>query len=211
MHSLVIEPYGDEDALIAAVQRDRRPGMSIYRPTGISVVLGRGSKVALELRVDACVRDRVRLQRRRGGGCAVVLDPGNVIISIVLPTAGIGDSPRYFDTMSSFIIAGLDAIGFAELSRAGISDLALDDHKVGGSCMHRERAFLHYSTTLLIRPRIDLMERYLKHPPREPEYRRGRPHREFVSSLVTNPESSETDRMVAELERVLDTAVLCAI
>jgi lipoate-protein ligase A len=42
---------------------------------------------------------------------------------------------------------------------------------------------VYYSASLLVKPDVSLVERYLRHPPREPEYRRGRSHREFMGAL----------------------------
>jgi hypothetical protein len=40
-----------------------------------------------------------------------------------------------------------------------------------------------YSTSILLDADVGLMERYLQHPPREPDYRRSRPHAAFVRVL----------------------------
>ena len=69
------------------------------------------------------------------------------------------------------------------MRQRGISDLALGDRKVGGSAIYREKGLLYYSTTLLIEPDVEGMERWLAHPPREPEYRAGRGHGEFVARV----------------------------
>jgi lipoate-protein ligase A len=63
------------------------------------------------------------------------------------------------------------------------SDLALEDRKIAGACIYRARGLLFYTVSLLVQPQIGLMERYLQHPPREPAYRQGRRHAEFVTSL----------------------------
>ncbi len=42
----------------------------------------------------------------------------------------------------------------------------------------------YYQASLLVNPDLSLFERYLYYPPREPSYRRGRPHREFCTSLT---------------------------
>jgi lipoate-protein ligase A len=77
---------------------------------------------------------------------------------------------------------------------------------VGGACIHRTRDLLYYSTTLLCAPELALMERYLRHPPREPGYRHGRRHAEFVGSLLERPSLEATARLEAalagELQRV---------
>jgi lipoate-protein ligase A len=79
---------------------------------------------------------------------------------------------------------------------------------VGGACIHRTRDLLYYSTTLLCVPAVGLMERYLQHPPREPEYRRGRGHADFVGSLLEEPSLEGAVRLEAALAEELDLAKL---
>lgn len=172
-----------DDALLRPFGHDPRPRLRIYVPDETLIVIGRGSRPARELYLEACRRDAVSVQRRPGGGCAVLLDPGNLILSLALPAPGLEGITRAYEAITAWLIAGLARIGIEGIERAGTSDLAQGDCKLGGSCIHRRRDLLYYSTTLLVAPRIDLMERWLRHPPREPGYRRGRPHRRFVRPL----------------------------
>ena len=176
--------YDLDDALIEATARDGKTRARVYVFPGVAVVLGRGSKPEVELDLDACRRDGVAMLRRRGGGCAVVLDPGNVIVSVALRAEGIGGNRAHFAKISAWLAAALERAGIPGVTHQGTSDLVLGDRKVGGACIWRAKGLLYYSTTLLVSPRVDLMERYLRHPPREPAYRRARAHAEFVGSLA---------------------------
>ncbi|MCP4590875.1 MAG: hypothetical protein GY842_09020 [bacterium] len=176
-------PYAYDDDLIRATRRDDRTRVRVYRMTNTVVVLGSGSRAEVELQLESCHADHVPILRRRGGGCAVVLDPGNVIVSVVMTGLPFGHHRRHFDVLTSWLIAGLERIGFSGVSQAGICDLALGERKVGGACLHRSRDLLYYSTSLLIDPDLEKVTRYLRHPPREPGYRRGRSHRGFMGSL----------------------------
>lgn len=180
-----IPPYPHDAPLLEATQQDGMPRMQIYCPDQAMVVLGRGSKAHQELHLQACLEQGVPLFRRRGGGCAVVLDPGNVIVSVVLPMQGIGNNNAHFRRLTNWLIHGLNALGIDGVKQDGISDLVLGDRKVGGACIHRPRNLLHYSASLLVTPETALMGRYLKHPPREPDYRRGRAHDLFVGRLTS--------------------------
>ncbi|MFC1500754.1 lipoate--protein ligase family protein [Candidatus Zixiibacteriota bacterium] len=179
----MIEPYDLDEHLLESTREDDQPHFTIYRHPGTAVVLGRGSDPEKELDLPACLADRVSLTRRRGGGCAVVLDPGNLVVSVTLPLPGLTGISRAYDDLTRWMIEGLALAGVKEIERAGTSDLALGDRKVGGSCIWRTAGLLFYSTTLLVDPRLELIERWLRHPPREPEYRRGRSHREFMLPL----------------------------
>lgn len=172
----------DED-LLQAVREDARPRVRVRRCRTVEVVIGRGGKAELELDEQAIRRDAVPILRRRGGGCAVVLDPGNLVVSAVTPRDGVGEVTSSFRDATDWMIAGLAAAGHPGVVGDGVSDLVLDDRKVGGSCIYRTRGLVYYSTTLLVDPDLDAVLRYLPHPPREPDYRRGRRHDDFMGRL----------------------------
>lgn len=181
--ALKISEYDFDDDLLEKLRQTGQAQARVYVAQELAVVLGRGSKPHLELNLENCLSDQVAIKRRRGGGGAVVLDEGNVIVSLVLPVAGIGDNLRHFRRIAHWLGAALSSIGIPGIYQDGVSDLVLDDRKIGGACIYRQRDLLFYSTTLLVAPRLDLIVRYLAHPPREPEYRRGRHHLEFLGQL----------------------------
>ncbi len=156
-----ILPYDLEDDLWQATAADGRGRMRVFSLPRPVVILGRGSRPEVELDLGACRADRVPMLRRRGGGCAVVLDPGNVIVAASFPVQGIGDNPKHFDRLCRWLIAGLERAGGSGVYRDGISDLALGDRKVGGSCIYRGRGVLLFSCSLLVSPEVELIERYL--------------------------------------------------
>jgi len=198
--TLPIEMYEADEFLIRGTLRDGRPRLRVYRPSSTIVVLGRGSKPEVELELDACLADGVPLYRRRGGGCSVVLDPGNVIVSVAQPVAGLNHTRRHFDLLTEWLLGRLRAVGLVGIYRDGTSDLAIAERKIAGSCVYRSPGLLYYSTTLLVEPDMDKIERYLKHPPREPLYRRGRSHRDFIGCLAGIGDFTDTADLVAELE-----------
>jgi len=202
--SLDIREYGHDNDLIRLVQVDRTPHIRVHQPQETAVVLGRGSSPEIELNCAACLSDDVPVYQRSGGGCAVVIDPGNIIISVVLPTEGIAGNREYFDSLTNWLIGILSSIGFPDVYQDGISDFVRNNNKVGGSSIHRTRNYLYYSTSLLFNPDIRMMARYLKHPPREPEYRSGRSHRDFVSGLLKSGGYQEVSKLKNELEKVVD-------
>jgi len=175
--------YDDDLLLLETAAKAGEPGVDVYRYPSTAVVIGRGGKVELELRPEMMAADGVPLLRRRGGGCAVVLDPGNLVLSLALPLPGVGGITSAFDGISAWLVELLTDLGLPDIGTRGVSDLTLGERKIGGSCIYRTKDLLYYSTTLMVAPRIELLDRYLKHPPREPEYRRGRAHAEFVTSL----------------------------
>ncbi len=200
---LPIGLYDNDDDLLAAAQ----PRVRISRPSRIEVVLGSGSKPHLELNIQHCLADQVPLTRRAGGGCSVVLDRGNLVVSVVLPAEGLPGIRSSFNALSSWMIAGLAACGLLGVQQRGTSDLTLDNRKIGGSCIYKPRAVLYYSTTLLVDADLGLLDRYLKHPPREPDYRAQRSHAEFVLNL--RQRGVDIEALQARLQEVLTIPSLC--
>lgn len=180
---LPVLPYVRDDDLLDRAREAGAPRFRLYGWEGAAVVIGRGGRQSVELDRAAIAADGVPLYRRAGGGCAVVLDPGNLVLALALPLPGIGGITGAFRTVSAWLAGALAACGVPDVAQRGVSDLAVGDLKIGGSCIHRSRGMVHYGTTLLVAPDLDLVARYLPHPPREPEYRAGRIHREFMGSL----------------------------
>lgn len=174
--------YAEDDDLLRPFTPGEAPRLKLYRPTAPMLVLGRGSRPELELRLEACAADGIPVRRRPGGGCAVLLDPGNLVVSLALPLPGWGGIREAYDRITEGLIGALGALGVAGVRREGACDLALEDRKIGGGCIYRRPGLLYYSTTILELPDLERIERYIAHPPREPEYRRGRTHGEFLGS-----------------------------
>ncbi len=194
--------YTHDDALCERAREQGRAASRVYRVEHPLVVLGRGSKAELELDADACVADDVSVLRRRGGGCSVVLDPGNVIVSAAAPLEGFADNKRLIEGFTDWVIEGLRAIGYEGLTRRGVSDIVYRGRKVSGSCLHRPRGLVYYSASLLVDADLSLLDRYLRHPPHEPDYRAGRSHQAFVGSLASEAFASAA-ALAPALERAL--------
>ena len=204
---IVPRDFDWDDDLIGDVLCDGQPLVAVYRPNQTAVVLGRGSHPEVEVNLEAIGNDGIALLKRRGGGCSVVLDPGNLVVSVVLPLAGFGGIRPAFPKISAWLIDALARAGVPGVRQEGISDLAIGDRKVGGACIYRTRGLLYYSTTLLFEPDLDSVELYLKHPPREPDYRAGRRHREFMSSLSDAAGHTDIESFATALDRMLSDSV----
>jgi lipoate-protein ligase A len=178
-----IMPYPFDEKVMDAVSSDGRGAMSVLSFPSTAVVIGRTSRPEAELNLDAVAADGIPVMRRRGGGCAVVLDPGNIIVSAAVPAPGIGRIRHYHAAMTGKLIDALKVLGVAGAEALGSFDITVEERKIGGSCLYRRPGLVLFSASLLSDPDIGLMDRYVKHPPREPAYRRGRSHSEFVRSL----------------------------
>lgn len=203
--------YSYDQPLIDRARRRQGPFFDVYAFPEVAVVMGRGSKIQLEVISETVTADGVALLRRAGGGCSVVLDPGNIVVSVASPLAGLGGNRLAFRLLTEWVIAGLKRCGIPQVTSDGISDLVLNDRKIGGSCIHRSKDLLYYSTTVLFDPQLNLVERYLKHPPREPEYRRGRDHSQFMGSVKHLLRGVDSKAFAAQLRQQLEKSPLTAL
>jgi lipoate-protein ligase A len=164
---------------------DRSFHSEIFVPESTSVVLGSGNDEDLEVNSAACLAGKVPVLRRYGGGGTVVLYPGCVVISVGCWVKEVYQNSLYFDVLNQSLIAALAASEpiFARLSQAGISDIVCDGRKVAGTSMFRSRNYLLYQASLLVDLDGVLVGSLLKHPTKEPDYRKGRSHADFLTSL----------------------------
>jgi len=152
-----------------------------------AVVVGRFGRIDREVDEGACRADGVPIVRRISGGGAVVIGPGCLNYALVLSLdrrPELRDVDRSYDLILGRVAA---ALGIAGVRRAGASDLAIGDRKLGGSAQRRGRCALLHHGTVLYGFDVRAMERYLKPPPRQPAYRANRPHGAFVTNVPIEP------------------------
>lgn len=163
------------------------------------VVLGRSSRIDQEVHVDACRHAGVEIVRRASGGATIVAGPGCLMFAVVL-SYRLRPELRAIDAAHRFV---LDRLASAlrpfvpSIVPRGTSDLAVVDssggeQKVSGNSMRCRRDFLLYHGTLLYDLPLDLVGRLLRVPPRQPDYRRGRAHADFVTNLPVSREALRT-------------------
>jgi lipoate-protein ligase A len=155
----------------------------IYEARRIEVVLGRSAKIEEDVVETNCTADRIPISRRRGGGGTVVLSPGTVIISIAGLSTLQYHLREHMNAVNLTIIDTLELLGVDSPVIQGFSDIALGNKKILGSSLYRRKDLVLYQGSLLVNSDLTLMNRYLKLPRKQPEYRGGRPHDAFVTSL----------------------------
>ncbi len=176
-----------DEALLLKAEEQREPAetLRLWEPRELSVVVGSSSRVHSEVRVAACQTDRIAILRRSSGGAAIVTGPGCLMYAVIL---SLRQRPelKAIDRAHRYV---LDAIGAAltptvgNVVRRGTSDLAVGERKFSGNSLRVKREHLLYHGTLLYDFPLDRIGAYLAEPPRQPDYRLGRNHGEFVANL----------------------------
>lgn len=158
-------------------------GYLIWQPPLLCVVLGQSSDPEKSVYQDRVISDRIHLYRRPSGGEAVILSPDTLAISILSREDKFNSPMIYFNRYNEAIRRALATLGIRDLRLNGYSDISIGDKKISGSSIYRSRGRVFYHAVLNVSLSPGVIERYLRHPSREPDYRRRRPHRHFVTSL----------------------------
>jgi lipoate---protein ligase len=186
----------DEALLVEAEERGGPSVLRLWEFDHPAVVLGASCRLLENVHVEACRLDGVEIARRSSGGGTVVIGPGALNFSVILP---INASPELLgvETAQRFVLGlTLQAIREAgvQAEMLGSGDLTLENRKFSGSAQRRLRSHVLVHASLLYDFPLDRIDRYTRMPPRQPSYRHDRPHSEFVTNLPLPP-----DRLKAAL------------
>jgi lipoate-protein ligase A len=176
----------DEALLLQAEAGQGGEVLRVWEWPHPAVVLGSGCRLAEDVDETACLADGVPVLRRSSGGGTVLLGAGCLLYSLVLHY---DRSPALTEIRPSYqYILGRvgQALGgaAARVEQEGISDLAVAGRKFSGNAQQRKRHHLLHHGTLLYAFDLPRVARYLRLPPRQPEYRAGREHAEFLRNLT---------------------------
>ncbi len=182
-------------ALEEAIQLGIEEGSSpetwrVWSARSPAVILGTGQESAREANLDAAGAEKVSVLRRHSGGGAVVIGPGKINYSAVCRYENLPGSETIRGAMEEALrplIATLNSMGLAT-QFAGHSDLAVlcSDgivRKIAGNSQARKRHSVLVHGTLLADPDWRQLECLLRFPSSVPDYRAGRGHRDFLTSL----------------------------
>lgn len=164
------------------------------------VVVGRSRKVAEDCFLDRCRRDRIKIIRRVSGGGTVLQGPGCLNYSAILSY----DRDKLYSSIRSSYQSILEKIagalkerGFDKVRFFPLSDLALDNRKISGNAQARKRKFFLHHGTFLYDFDLEKVPLYLRHPGSELEYRKGRPHEDFLTNIPVAAEELEGSVRIA--------------
>lgn len=155
----------------------------VWIPDKMYLILGRSNNVESSLLINRLKKDSIKVFKRPSGGETVVLTPRTLVISAVIISDEFKNTRKYFKIFNQKIIDVLKKHGIDDLSHKGISDITVNNRKVLGSAIYRTKGKLFYHSVLNISEPVSTIEKFIKHPSREPDYRNGRKHSEFVTSL----------------------------
>jgi lipoate-protein ligase A len=181
----------DEALLIEADEGRGGRVLRFWEPRAYAVVLGASRRTREDVLSAACAEDGIPILRRSSGGGTVVVGPGTLNVTVVLPES---EAPGLFavETAQRYVLERI-AQAIQELGRpvtvAGQGDLTLDSRKCGGSAQRRLKNWFMVHCSILNDFSIERIVRYLTNPNKQPQYRAGRAHQEFLRNLHLPRES----------------------
>lgn len=179
----------DEALLLVAEEEGGSEVLRLWEPPAYCVVVGAGGSVTIDVNRAACEAAGVPILRRASGGGTVLLGPGCLCFSLVLRTdraPGLDQIQPSIRYVLGRVLNAIQPIALGEIT--GTSDLVLSGRKFSGNSQQRKRDhFLHHGT-LLFDFDLDRIQDLLGRPERQPEYRGGRSHSEFLTNLRANGE-----------------------
>lgn len=179
----------DEALLDELDEQGGDPVLRFWESDRYFVVLGASCRLLDDVHTVACERDAIPVLRRASGGGTVLQGPGCLSYAFVLPLTLHPDLSDIRATNRLILERIARALHRWEPATAfhGVSDLAIDGHKVSGNAQRRKRHALLFHGTVLHAMPADLITRYLQQPARQPHYRAHRPHGTFLRTINVSP------------------------
>ncbi|HWP60100.1 MAG TPA: lipoate--protein ligase family protein [Candidatus Acidoferrales bacterium] len=176
----------DEALLEECDEGDGKEVLRFWEPSSFFVVLGYSSRIGSEINAKACREAGIPILRRSSGGGTVVQGPGCLNYALVLRITECGPAQSITETNAFVLHRVRDALsplveGRVEIQ--GTSDLAIAGRKFCGNAQRRKKNALLFHGVFLLGMDLDLIERCLALPAKQPAYRAGRAHKDFLVNL----------------------------
>ncbi|MHC5067398.1 MAG: lipoate--protein ligase family protein [Planctomycetota bacterium] len=184
---IVANPGGADDPLGESILDLDAPGLRVFEPPDVRLVVGRNQDPTREFHIDHAQVDGVPIHRRVTGGGAVVLAPGMVVVALRMPLDRAGVD-CYFDRVNGALIPAIAGLTSVPVACRGHGDLAVCEadgveRKILGASLRQAKGHAYYLGVLMVADALPLIERYCASPSRQPDYRAGRDHAAFCTSL----------------------------
>jgi lipoate-protein ligase A len=181
----------DEVLLDLAQKHEAGEYLRFWESSSIFIVLGRIGRAEIDVNSAHTQKDNIPVLRRSSGGGTVVQGPGCLNYTLVLERQKhpeLNDLRKSYEWISGKIIEALGRSGCKAYFRP-TSDLATGpgEKKFSGNAQRRTKHHVLHHGTILYKFDLSLISRYLNMPQDIPEYRKHRPHTDFVTNIPIDP------------------------
>lgn len=183
--------------------------LRLWQPDSPVVVIGRSSKIREEVNLEFCSENRIPVFRRSSGGASIVTAPGCLMYAVLLSYQK-RPQLRMLDHAHEFVMRqmqrSLSTIG-VETEFQGTCDLTIDDRKISGNALRCKKQWMVYHGTMICKSMdVSLISDCLRSPERQPEYRAGRSHEEFIARIpVSTTQLADSIAATWDATETLDT------
>jgi lipoate-protein ligase A len=165
--------------------------LRFWESSQIFVVLGRIGRAETDVNLIHTQKDNIPVLRRSSGGGTVVQGPGCLNYTLVLSKQKcpeLNDLRKSYQWISAKVIEALRQAGCEAYFRP-TSDIATGsgEKKFSGNAQRRGKNYILHHGTVLYNFDLSLISRYLNMPRDIPEYRKHRPHTDFVTNIPIDP------------------------
>jgi lipoate---protein ligase len=175
-----------DEALLEWCENDtNREILRFWESSQHFVVLGYSNKPDAEVNISSCRDHSIPIFKRCSGGGTVLQGPGCLNYSLILKIDE--KNLRTVTETNRFIMErhqkALEDCIREKVKIQGDTDLTLGDLKFSGNAQRRGRNFLLFHGTFLYSFEIELLEKFLSMPSKQPSYRNNRLHSKFATNL----------------------------
>ena len=200
----ILEQLHLEEALI---RTDNRNWCIVNVGTPPAIVMGISGKPEQLVNGARFLENPLPIIRRFSGGGTVVVDHNTIFVTLILNKEEL-DTPPFPQKIMEWT-EQLYKPAFGPRFQLRGSDYTIDNRKFGGNAQYLQKErILHHSTLLWdYDPKTMAL---LTVPPRSPEYRNNRNHKEFLCSLKESHESPEqlVNGITSALKRRFDVTTV---
>ena len=181
-----------DEALLERCEHDGTEVLRFWESEEHFIVLGRAQRRSSDVPVAILEDSSLCVLRRISGGGTVLQGPGCLNYAVILQ---LDSTPKLTDITGSnafFLernLRALQGVVKAPLCSDGVTDLAIEGRKFSGNAQRRGRRAVLFHGTLLYEFDLEIVEKALKLPEKQPAYREQRTHRDFLINLDTDPAS----------------------
>lgn len=165
--------------------------LRIWQPSTEVVVIGRSSPIRDEVNLEYCAANDIPVFRRSSGGASIVTAPGCLMYAVLLSYRA-RPQLRMLEQAHQFVMKKMQsALNDLEIETEfqGTCDLTIDGRKVSGNALRCKKNWMIYHGTMICEPMdLQLVSKCLGAPKRQPEYRAGRSHADFLCKIPTSAE-----------------------
>ncbi|MBN1971639.1 MAG: hypothetical protein JW870_19915 [Candidatus Delongbacteria bacterium] len=172
----------------------------IWVPDQTNLILGQSNNPEKSLNTEFVILDNIPVFKRPSGGETVVLTPKTIVLAFVEKKNSLIAPGTFFKKFNGIVMHALETLGISNVFHRGISDLTIGNKKILGSSIYMKPDRIFYHAVINVSESIDTITRYISHPDKEPDYRKGRSHNDFVTSISKEYPEINIERVLKSLK-----------